>query len=1111
MNMSKQLLYTHKDNEISESYNDKKPKNPEIDAMKSHIISMSITTELLSHFLPTCLHISKNIYETLTKLNKYSNEELISFSLDLDNVVLSLCAKIQQISQEEILLKVHNLRNSLISTHIIENCNGSEILLETLPKLQGAKLTMDLCAEQLGQIIDEEQSKALSAIFTLTKYLGNNEDQFLAWKLNQESNEIKKLPYSKRIEKFLELRYKESQHELKLLKNFDCLISSLKKINAELHNLAENSENESNLLEISGIKLVENVMKKLKIFEKFEYEKEMNGELVESSSTQTENEKDIDLISKDNFTRIDLKQNSTNLGQIEGDSAIKSTSIISYEKLSQIPGIKLNDKRSIISANSILINPALKSKKICKFSIKNLDGMAINIFSNSMQNNKILQNPQTKDDIAELNSSNSLLKRVSSVDSSTHSNKQKESIGSLKANSHGTNPFVLTNKSLKEHLKKTESAEQLLNWKKNKIDITLRKAIKNWKISNTSAIRRAFIIWKENQSSFEIEMLEESSPYSQKMLNSTRNSIENNSNSLNSLNASGKGSFTEFLNIEKVNAILKIAIKNQEINAFHSIKDKFNKWKKNIQESYNSLESIDKIEENQFENKPVSLRRSTRNLTRLPTINDIISEECEAKAKESILQEKQKLLNENLIMENYKKVETKLEKPMSYINIFRFLEEMMDNKYKTDKKDLKDKRKPRSMTEFMMEYLNRRFGIEFLAIKTLCQILPAIKSLVDERHPYGCFYARLLQIFHPDPVPYNLSLYLVRARYDFNPFVEKADRFKETLGFRPNKEIKLKQTTYGKVAHDYAGTGGEAMLVDIIDYVYNLFQEDPESGTLLLEKICPEKVVFNDFIGFLIANKMRKKGKRPEELFNKLDKNHGGTLDGQEFIEGAKKDLELWISDVNIIKFFQEVDISKHGEITQEEFFSVVNVEKYTKCTKSLDYVVTKERFLNALIDVYEFRQIRDGAFLRQSLAEYGLNLMNPTTFIETVKIIDPKISTIKIADLHKEAIAICKHFKGIDKDTFVKIALRHGIGGYGLGSFAIRELLDVLGKRQFVVDISLKPDETVSIKKGEIEPAKRVIGDRKNAANKINREGSKSPINKGNQNRIRQLKINLS
>ena len=59
---------------------------------------------------------------------------------------------------------------------------------------------------------------------------------------------------------------------------------------------------------------------------------------------------------------------------------------------------------------------------------------------------------------------------------------------------------------------------------------------------------------------------------------------------------------------------------------------------------------------------------------------------------------------------------------MTYINVFNFLEDIMDKKYETDMRDIKDHRQMRSMTEFVMESLQRQFGIQALALKFLRQV-----------------------------------------------------------------------------------------------------------------------------------------------------------------------------------------------------------------------------------------------------------------------------------------------------------------------------------------------------------------------------------------------------
>ena len=113
-------------------------------------------------------------------------------------------------------------------------------------------------------------------------------------------------------------------------------------------------------------------------------------------------------------------------------------------------------------------------------------------------------------------------------------------------------------------------------------------------------------------------------------------------------------------------------------------------------------------------------------------------------------------------MHTYKKNCIKGEKPMGYLNIFRFFEEMMDKKYEVDTGDLKAKRKPRTMTEFLIEHLNRMFGLKKIAYRHLAQIMPALNQLVVEKQPYGTLFSRLLQIFHPSPIMFPLAMYITK-------------------------------------------------------------------------------------------------------------------------------------------------------------------------------------------------------------------------------------------------------------------------------------------------------------------------------------------------------------
>lgn len=158
-----------------------KPTNLDLDAFtyvedcKNHIFIMYLSGELLSHFLPGDEHIIQKIKEKLTKIPVYSPQKLMSLSSKIDAVIVSFCAKIHQISSQEIFKKAEKIRNIFEShkqklmipkiAHMISN------------KLPGQK--QEITFENI-QIIEEEQCKAIPILFTLTKFFGNIEDQFKA-------------------------------------------------------------------------------------------------------------------------------------------------------------------------------------------------------------------------------------------------------------------------------------------------------------------------------------------------------------------------------------------------------------------------------------------------------------------------------------------------------------------------------------------------------------------------------------------------------------------------------------------------------------------------------------------------------------------------------------------------------------------------------------------------------------------------------------------------------------------------------------------------------------------------------------------------------------------
>ena len=110
-----------------------------------------------------------------------------------------------------------------------------------------------------------------------------------------------------------------------------------------------------------------------------------------------------------------------------------------------------------------------------------------------------------------------------------------------------------------------------------------------------------------------------------------------------------------------------------------------------------------------------------------------------------------------------------------------------------------------------------------MSLKYLAQLIPTMNSYYIKKHPYAIFFCRLFQLFDPNPVPYNMAIFLVKARMEFHTLIDKFDRFRLSFGKKPSG---FRSKNHGKAAFEVAGTGGLALLSDVIDSIYNLFSTD---------------------------------------------------------------------------------------------------------------------------------------------------------------------------------------------------------------------------------------------------------------------------------------------
>lgn len=314
-----------------------------------------------------------------------------------------------------------------------------------------------------------------------------------------------------------------------------------------------------------------------------------------------------------------------------------------------------------------------------------------------------------------------------------------------------------------------------------------------------------------------------------------------------------------------------------------------------------------------------------------PAVRSVVSSQEEAvRLWES---EQRSLLDNNSLLDVYKKV-AKGETPLGLTQVLKFFEELMDHKAEADQLDISAHRQPKSLQDFLIDHLTRTFGLRKLALKMVCQLVPALVLYHREQQPEIVLFCRLLQIINPSPVCLPLTVFVTKVRTELGKYCR-------------NYQV------------EHGGNGGKAYLVDAFAYVYAVFEEDREAGTELLRRLRPATVSLSDYILFCICNKMAILSLNSEEVFNKMDLDTSGRMSQREFVSGVQQILELWISENDLETVFKSL-AGARTSLSPQEFITSLGFRNYVEKCKSEEFAITKTEFLTAMIEVYAGKQVRN-------------------------------------------------------------------------------------------------------------------------------------------------------
>jgi hypothetical protein len=357
--------------------------------------------------------------------------------------------------------------------------------------------------------------------------------------------------------------------------------------------------------------------------------------------------------------------------------------------------------------------------------------------------------------------------------------------------------------------------------------------------------------------------------------------------------------------------------------------------------------------------------------------------------------EQRSLLDNNLLLDIFKK-SSRGEQPLGLTQVLKFFEELMDHKAESDLLDLAAHRQPKTLQDYLIDYLTRTFGLRKLAVKLVCQLVPALILHHREQQPEVILFCRLLQMINPSPVNLPLAVFLTKVRMEF-----------------------VKYARNYQLEHEISSS--KAYLVDIFAYVYALFEEDHESGTDFLSCLRPSSISLEEYVLFCICNKMAILSLNSEEVFSKMDVDASGRMSQREFRNGVQQTMELWISDKDLESVFMHLAQGRGG-LTKEEFIESLGFKRYVEKCKSEQFALSKTEFLSALIEVYNRKQIRN---ITQLIAELG-----PATTIDRplhdslIQHLNPSMDSSQSESIWAKVSETAGNSK-IPAATYVKLLLR--------------------------------------------------------------------------------------
>ncbi|CAG9329555.1 unnamed protein product [Blepharisma stoltei] len=407
----------------------------------------------------------------------------------------------------------------------------------------------------------------------------------------------------------------------------------------------------------------------------------------------------------------------------------------------------------------------------------------------------------------------------------------------------------------------------------------------------------------------------------------------------------------------------------------------------------------------------------------------------------------------NPLLENVSNL--RREPPMTYSNVWKLFEALMQDKCKLDRLEMALGRQPRTMTEYMLDFVYLHYGLKALALKQLKALITSLEQLYKIGHPYGVLFCRFLGLFHPRPLPYQVSIYALIVQEQFSVLTTK---------------IKEKPANFTE-QYEILQFGGVASIVDVMDLIMKICRNNREAGERIIMQLHRDRPDKLELTILKVCGTMARMGKSSDYIFEVLDIDQGGSIDYQTFIDGIRFTLNIWITQEEGELLCAFIDEQQTGLISYIDWYQKINFVEFAEKMYSKVAMITKADFLNALVDEYEYEVVQDYYQLRQMIRFPSLDM---NSVLSLLMQIDPSLDEEEAMKLYNEAREHERDVRGyVSPEAFCIIVLKNRVGGYGIGMFDVYALDQGLPKissegvkNELVVERDYKGKLEVDIRK---------------------------------------------